>query len=207
VLYYGNLGTRVCTHCPTGCLTCDALGCYSCLPDYTYVVNSSSCSIQCSSNSIYFFGGNCYESCPDGSYLNLIDLVTCLACSSECATCSLTAANCTKCAYKFFYNYQCVDACPSGFFVDNNLACISCLVFPDKCILSPLNYTISPFTKNYQLHAYVVFNRVVNLTIAQFQQIVQIKYNGQIVKPNSFTTQFYNKTTYWITFKNSTSLN
>ena len=30
VLYYGSLATRVCTKCPTGCLTCDVDGCYSC---------------------------------------------------------------------------------------------------------------------------------------------------------------------------------
>ncbi len=76
--------TRVCTICPTGCLTCDALGCYSCLDDYTYVEASSSCSQQCdaAAGAIYHFNNNCYSTCPDGSYLNLVDLVTCLACST-----------------------------------------------------------------------------------------------------------------------------
>lgn len=45
------------------------------------------------------------------------------------------------------------------------------------------------------------------MTTDQFQQIVQVKYNGQTVKPSNFTVKFYNKTTYWITFRNSTSLN
>lgn len=43
VLYYGDLVTRVCTKCPTGCYTCDAVGCYSCLADYLYVAHSVSC--------------------------------------------------------------------------------------------------------------------------------------------------------------------
>lgn len=207
VLYYGDLVSRVCTHCPTGCFTCDAGGCYSCLANYTFVNQSLSCSLQCNLTAIYFFGGTCYTSCPDGSYLNLVDLVTCLACNSECATCSLTASNCTKCSTKFWYNYQCVNACPANYFVDSNVACVACSLSPDKCVLEPLTYKIQPFTQNYQLHAYVVFNRPVNMTIDQFQNTVQIKYNGQTVKPSNFTTQFYNRTTYWITFRNSSSLN
>lgn len=87
------------------------------------------------------------------------------------------------------------------------MTCIACSLYPDKCILAPLSYTIHPFTQNYKLHAYVVFNRVVDLSLDQFQQTVQVKYNGQTVKPSAFTVQFYNKTTYWITFRNSTSLN
>lgn len=87
------------------------------------------------------------------------------------------------------------------------MSCISCEIYPDKCVLEPLSYTIHPFTQNYQMHAYVVFNRVVDMSLDKFQQVVQIKYNGETVKPNSFTVQFYNKTTYWVTFRNSTSLN
>lgn len=207
VLYYGDLVSRVCQHCPDGCLTCDASGCYDCLADYVYVQNSVSCSAQCNSTHVYFFKEQCYTTCPDGSYLSVLDLVTCLSCSTECATCSVTAGNCTKCAFKFFYNFKCVDACPSNYFVDNDLACIACALYPDKCILPPLSYKISPFTQNFQLHAYVVFNRVVNLTTDEFQRTVQIKYNGQTVKPSNFTVKFYNKTTYWVTFRNSSSLN
>lgn len=166
-----------------------------------------SCSKQCNSTHAYYFQSVCYTSCPDGSYLSVVDLVTCLKCSTECATCSNSASNCTKCAYKFYYNGQCIDACPSNYFVDDTMSCISCEIYPDKCVLEPLSYTIHPFTQNYQMHAYVVFNRVVDMSLDKFQQVVQIKYNGETVKPNSFTVQFYNKTTYWVTFRNSTSLN
>ena len=82
VLYYGDLTTRVCKHCPEGCLTCDAFGCFDCLADYVYVVTSLSCSKECNSTHIYYFRSQCYELCPDGSYLSVLDLVTCLPCST-----------------------------------------------------------------------------------------------------------------------------
>lgn len=130
VLYYGNLDSRVCTHCPSGCPTCDEIGCYSCITDYIYVSTSLTCSLQCNSTHKYFFRGECYLTCPDGSYLSVLDLVTCLACSQECSTCSIIASNCTTCAYKFFYNYNCVDACPQNYFVDNTLSCVACVTYP-----------------------------------------------------------------------------
>ncbi len=45
------------------------------------------------------------------------------------------------------------------------------------------------------------------MSLSDFQSNVIIKYNGEVVKASNFTVQFYNKTTYWITFRNSTSLN
>ena len=45
------------------------------------------------------------------------------------------------------------------------------------------------------------------MTLSEFKANVQIQQNGKAVKSNKFTVQFYNSTTYWITFINSTSLN
>ena len=95
----------------------------------------------------------------------MIDLVTCLKCNDECATCSNFANNCTKCSKKFFYLSECIDACPEDFYVNDDMACIACSDNPDACVLEPLKYTIHPFTENYKLHAYVVFNREVDMTL------------------------------------------
>ena len=62
--------------------------------------------------------------------------------------------------------------------MNQSLACVPCSVDPTKCILPPLTYTVHPFTDNYQLHAYVIFNRVVNVTLTEFVDIVQIVLNG-----------------------------
>ena len=87
-----------------------------------------------------------------------------------------------KCAYKFYYLGECVDECPDDYFVNEELACTPCSEYPDKCILEPLSYTVHPFVEDYKLHAYVIFNRVVDLSITEFVEIVQIQYNGQTVK-------------------------
>jgi hypothetical protein len=71
-----------------------------------------------------------------------------------------------------------VNRCPVDFYVDDDMACQACASKPSKCELDPLNYTIHPFTKNYKLQAYVVFNREVSLTIAEFKQKVQITNNN-----------------------------
>ena len=57
------------------------------------------------------------------------------------------------------------------------------------------------------MHAYVIFNRAVDMSLNEFSSGVQIKYNNKAVKASEFTVKFHNKTTYWITFKNSNSLN
>lgn len=118
VLSYGDPVTRVCTFCPTGCLTCDVGGCYTCENNYTFVASSLRCSLQCNLTHVYFFNRTCYQTCPNGTYLSVLDLVTCLACSEECATCSISASVCTRCARKFLSNAVCVDACPPNHFVD-----------------------------------------------------------------------------------------
>lgn len=203
---YPNPTTRVCTACPIGCLTCDGLGCYTCSSGYTFLQLTLTCNKHCNSTHAYFYNSACYTTCPNGSYLSY-DLVTCLACSLPCRTCTGNAGNCTSCIDSYYYNTQCVAACPTDYYVDSNLQCQKCSTNPDKCTLPPLSYTIHPFTANYQLQSYVVFNRPVSLTLAQFTSEVRITYNGVAVKSDQFTAEVYNSTTYLVKFNNLGSLN
>lgn len=189
-----------CTACPTGCLTCSSDSiCLSCSSDYLFVSIYNNCSMICNSTAIYYFNGQCLTSCIAGTYL-LPDMVTCQSCSAECATCDVIGTNCTKCSTMFLYNGRCVDSCPSDYYVDINQTCKACSSTPSACLLPPLTYTISTFMLNYQLNAYVIFNRPVTMTISQFKQYVQIKKNGQPVKSNEFKASVYNSSTYLITF-------
>lgn len=198
--YYTNNVNNSCAACPAGCTTCSSdIVCQTCDTGYLFVQAFNNCSKVCNQTNIYYFNSECLSSCINGTYL-LADMVTCQSCSAECATCSGIGTNCTKCSTQFLYNARCVAACPSDYYVDINQICQSCKSNPSACILPPLSYTISPFTQNYQLNAYVIFNRPVAMTISQFKQYVQIQRNGQPVKSNEFKASVYNTTTYLITF-------
>lgn len=163
-LTYPSPTTRICTACPAGCLTCDQLGCYTCYSDYTFLLSALTCNKHCNDTAIYYFNSVCYSSCPGGSYLSF-DLVTCESCSAPCATCEGTAGNCTSCIESYYYMGRCVSACPDNYYVDVNMQCQACSANPSRCVLPPLSYTVYPFTESYQLQAYCVFNRPVNLTL------------------------------------------
>jgi len=132
VTFYANGDTRRCTACPTGCVTCDSLGCYTCASYYTYLSSALTCMKHCNNTAIYYYGNKCYNICPIGTYLSL-DLVNCLVCSSGCASCFGTAGNCTTCADKYYYLGNCLDACPNNFYVDSSLVCTACSSNPSKC--------------------------------------------------------------------------
>lgn len=196
---YPSLTTRTCTACPTGCRTCDVNGCYTCFSNYTFLLSALTCNKNCNATAKYYFNSRCFTTCPAGSYLSY-DLVNCLACSSPCATCVGTSGNCTSCVGSYYYLGKCLDACPDSFFVDSKLNCQACSSNPAKCTLPPLNYTIHPFTKDYKLHSYVVFNRAVNISIAIFISTVQIAYGGKPVKSNQYNASVHNSTTFWVIF-------
>lgn len=164
------------------------------------------CNQNCNSTAKFYFNNTCWSTCPAGSYLSY-DLVHCLACSMPCATCVGTAANCTSCIGSYFYLGQCINACPNNFYIDSNLNCVACSSNPQKCALPPLTYTVSTFTANFRMNAYVVFNRPVTMTIAQFLSTVQIKLNNAPVLSSQFTPTVYNSTTYLVTFSPEVSLN
>ena len=87
----------------------------------------------------YFLSGACAVNCTAGTFL-IDDLVTCQKCNKKCAECSKLATNCTKCTGKFWYNYNCVDNCPTNHYVDTAGACQLCSNNPTACTLPPLTY-------------------------------------------------------------------
>jgi len=180
--------------------------CSSCSSGYVFVSSYNSCSKVCNATNIFYVNGNCSTSCPDGTFL-LSDLVTCQKCSTTCATCSVTGNNCTKCASKFWYNYNCVDQCPSRFYVNVNNSCIPCQTNPTACVLPPLNFTLQTFTQDYQLYGYVIFNRAVNLTKDQFKKIAIFSTTKRPIYSSQYTVSVYNSTTFLLRFLNSVSLN
>lgn len=78
----------------------------------------------------------------------MTDQITCGACSSICATCSLIASNCTKCVGAYLYNFNCVTKCPNNYYSDVNLICQVCTSTVTACNILPLTYTLVSFSKN-----------------------------------------------------------
>lgn len=139
--------------------------CTSCLAGYIYAEQSGKCSEACNLTHTYYnIDQTCAAGCPSGTFL-LSDLVTCQACSTQCLTCSNIGTNCTSCFNKFWYNYMCVDKCPSNYYADSSFRCQFCGNNNEYCQLSPLTYTIITYTKNYKLYAKVEFNRAVDMSI------------------------------------------
>lgn len=122
--YFPSNITRRCELCTNGCNNCtNATYCFSCYPGYLY--SNNLCVRQCSSTLPFYYGSSCLAACIDGTFL-MSDKVTCNNCSSICATCSITASNCTRCVGAFLYNYNCVSQCPTGFYANANLSCSAC---------------------------------------------------------------------------------
>ena len=120
------------------------------------------CNKICSTALPYFLSDKCISSCGAGTFM-LDDLVTCQRCNPICQECSKLPSNCTKCSGLFCYNYNCVNACPSNYYVDPNLVCQLCSNNPTACTLPPLSYTVTTKIISYQLYCFVTFNRKVTL--------------------------------------------
>lgn len=109
----------MCTRCSTatGCDSCtlSLTQCVTCLPTY-YLVTSTS---------------TCVTTCPSTLYPNTA-LGTCTGCVAPCATCSVTADNCTSCTTGNLLNYRCVGTCPDGYYQLNS-QCLSCNVNCSSC--------------------------------------------------------------------------
>jgi proprotein convertase subtilisin/kexin type 5 len=100
---------QICAQCPSNCLTCDNLKCYSC------------------SSTTNLYNGKCISSCPAGFYsINS----QCLACSPKCATCLNRENNCLSClgSLSLDSNGNCVQNCNSNSEYFNNVTnqCQSC---------------------------------------------------------------------------------
>ncbi|EAR83364.2 REJ domain protein (macronuclear) [Tetrahymena thermophila SB210] len=113
--------------CPNGsyflqnqCLQCDA-SCSICIGSST---NCTTCSntyypLKDSPTATNF---QCYQTCPNGYYLQFQQ---CLKCDASCNTCSDSSLSCTKCANNYYplkttpsaTNFQCYQTCPDGYFL------------------------------------------------------------------------------------------
>lgn len=142
--YYSSDITRRCELCINGCNNCtNATYCFSCYDGYLF--SNNLCIEECSTTLPYYYGSACISGCIDGTFL-MSDQVTCNNCSSICATCSITASNCTKCVGAFLYNYNCVSKCPTNYYANSNLICVACTSTTPECNVEPLTYTLESFT-------------------------------------------------------------
>lgn len=106
------------------------------------------------------FNGQCYSTCPDGSYLDFTN-VYCQVCNSICKTCFGSATNCTACEGAYLYNNTCLSSCPSNHYNLNN-TCEVCTSSVPSCS-KPLTFETVTRTENYQSVIYLKFNQDVKV--------------------------------------------
>ncbi|TNY23657.1 hypothetical protein DMC30DRAFT_442299 [Rhodotorula diobovata] len=79
----------------------------------------------------YHVDGACVDACPDGTLVSS-DGLSCQACDSSCATCSISTSHCTSCASSsaLVLNGTCISgsSCPAGYFAlaTNTSTCLAC---------------------------------------------------------------------------------
>ena len=116
--------------------------------------------------------------------------------------------NCTSCANKFWYNFQCVDECPESFYVDSTYACRECDQSIPQCTEAQLTFSIHVYTIDYTLYADIVFSKPVqDLSAETLRSIAKFNTKTGPVKPNLYTVAKKNDTVYTCTFIDSSSLN
>ena len=203
--YYSSTVTRRCELCVNGCNNCTGPNfCFSCYAGYT--ISNNLCVKQCSTTLPYYFGDTCLASCIDGTYL-MSDEVTCGACSTICSTCSLTAANCTKCVGAYLHNFNCVQECPSNYYPDTDLTCQVCTANATQCNVEPLTYELNTFNKNGQLYGILTFNRAVQMDVSRLPDIISLSINGLASTQYSWTGSKLNTTSYRLDITTTVSLN
>ncbi|KAL1681107.1 insulin-like growth factor binding protein [Schizophyllum commune] len=71
--------------------------------------------------------GQCVSSCPDGSFIDPKDNMTCTACDSSCGSCAGSATTCLTCANNRLATAdgKCVTSCPDNAFSSSG-KCITC---------------------------------------------------------------------------------
>lgn len=138
--YYGFISSSAttsdsCQVCTPGCVTCTGAGLTTCL--------------SCGNNGtadFYLSGTTCGVTCPDGQYAGAVTSHACLACTSPCAKCTVSATRCTFCTGTYFLSgTTCVATCPAGFYgmassssaTSNN--CVACTPGCATCTLSGLS--------------------------------------------------------------------
>jgi len=137
-------GLKTCVDCDPSCATCD------CQAEYCDCDFESCCS-SCPTGKVLFMF-DCYDSCPDGSFLPGGQGDECFHCATHCTECTNTASECTACPIDFkliddmcclahafllidhISTYPCVDNCPEGYFADDDDICQPCLAPCENCM-------------------------------------------------------------------------
>jgi len=84
------------------------------------------------------YRGTCLENCPDKSSLDY-NTNTCLECNERCLTCLPSDLNlCITCKPEYYFLvdlYQCVDSCPTGYYLNvEEQKCIKCRYPCQECL-------------------------------------------------------------------------
>ncbi len=136
---YGNSTTKTCENCPPTCAECTGLlNCSSCVPTAELSVQDDMCYAHCSPTQQYTYSGQCYDTCPTGTYVDFTN-VNCLACNAICLTCEGSSMNCTGCDGTFQLNGTCLTQCPTGYYGSSN-QCLVCTAQVSSCA-NPLTFT------------------------------------------------------------------
>lgn len=124
--------------CPSGMYL--ELGvCVVCSPPCSTCTNSSKC-LSCLPG-LFYSNFSCGPTCLLGTSIPNNYSWTCDACSSQCATCSLTINNCTGCSSSAaMYNGTCVTSCPYPLVINSGV-CASCDPLCRMCSLVSTNCT------------------------------------------------------------------
>lgn len=159
---YGNRTTKTCQNCPDTCTACfNSTHCTDCVGMAELSASDSACYRHCNATAQYEYDGDCYTTCPDGSYVDYT-LVNCQACNSICLTCSGNSLNCTSCLGTFKHNNLCVSKCPTGYYALNNV-CLVCDASVSTCS-NPLSFNTSVTTEDYRQVVILRFNQDVSIS-------------------------------------------
>lgn len=205
VQFYGDAALGRCVACPAGCVTCGGSNCFTCETNYVHSAQTLTCKRTCSATRTFYYQEGCYAACPAGSYL-LPDEVNCQTCAQACVTCRTLASNCTLCLNAFLYNGRCVTLCPSDHFSSQGV-CLACTANPQACLLPPLTYTVTPFFQNYQLYAYLVFNREVFIQAENIRDIVEVRLTGISQADFTYSIERHNSTSYRLQIITTSNVN
>lgn len=153
-LYMSAVNQTCLYSCPEGTLT-DGKNCQPCDSSCTACGGSTSYCLKCSGTLILYRGSclqncigiittspkgrECIDSCPEGSFL--VSNTTCSPCSSQCATCDVTALNCTSCKSGVLADFGvCVNTCQTNQFIFGGACyncsgnCLQCFRKADYCV-------------------------------------------------------------------------
>ncbi len=108
--YYQNPYNTACEKCASSCQQC-----------YGEPTTCTGC-ISTANNPQYYYANStnttkCFSVCPDGTYSNGFNCLSCDTVGSYCATCSVAATNCTSCSSGRFLSQPffgtCLTGCPT----------------------------------------------------------------------------------------------